>query len=279
MRVAVVGANGQLGRELLRAFAEHDTRPVTRADCDVADGDGLRRVLADLRPDLVVNAAAYTDVNGAELHADQAFRVNEAGARNVAAAAAGAGVVYVSTDYVFDGAGGAPYVEDGPTNPINVYGRSKRAGELATVAANPRAWIVRTSWIYGGPGKTFVNAIFAAARSRGELTVVYDEVAGPTLASDLADGILRLVERGAPGVYHLANAGECSRAELARAALELTGSSTRVRPVSSADYWRDTPNVAPRPAHSTLANRAAAALGVTLRPWRDALADHLCARS
>jgi dTDP-4-dehydrorhamnose reductase len=278
VRVAVLGANGQLGRELVRAFAGHDVRALGSAESDVTDVESLRGALGDLPPDLVLNAAAYTNVDEAERSPEQAHLVNGAGAANVARLAdeLGAGVVYVSTDYVFDGAGGAPYPESAAPNPVNAYGRSKLEGERQTARRASRAWIVRTSWLYGGEGKSFVNAILAAARQRDELTVVDDEVAGPTLVADLAVAIRDLIAHAAPGVYHLANDGECSRADLARAALELAGSSARVRPVSSAEYWGDRPH-AVRPAHSTLANHAAAAVGVRLRPWREALADHLCA--
>jgi len=280
MRVAVTGANGQLGDLLVRRFADQDVRALNRAECDVADRDAVQAAIAAIRPDLVVNAAGFTDVNGAEANPDAAFATNALGARWVAQAAdrVGAAVVYVSTDYVFAGDdGGAPYDEWAPTRPLSVYGRSKLAGEEETLRHARRAWVVRTSWLYGGPGKTFVNGILGAARTRPQLDVVADERGGPTLAADLAGALRALVEHDAPGVYHLANEGECSRAELAAAILEIAGIPTTVRPVSSAEYWAGKSAVAPRPAHSTLANHAAAALGVTLRPWREALADHLCA--
>lgn len=278
MRVVVFGANGQLGREVAAAFKDCDVEALSRADCDVAERNHVDTAIARHRPDLVLNAVAFTDVNGAEADPDAAFRVNALGARWVAQAAAraGAGVVYVSTDYVFDGSAG-PYDEWAEPSPLSAYGRSKLAGERETLTHAPRAWVVRTSWLYGGPGKTFVNAIVRAAQTRDELRVVRDEVGGPTLTTDLAAGIRRLFELDAPGLYHLANEGECRRDELAAAALELVGSRTRVVPVSSEEYWGNTTNVAPRPAHSTLRNTAAAALGIRLRPWREALAAHLCA--
>lgn len=279
MRVVVLGANGQLGRELMTAFrAVHVEGLRGRAECDVTDRRQVDGALDRVAPDLVLMPAAYTDVNGAEADPEAAFRVNALGARWVAQAAErlGAGVVYVSTDYVFDGRA-APYDEWAEPRPTSVYGRSKLAGERETFGNARRAWVVRTSWLYGGQGRSFVAAILRAAQTRPELTVVDDEVGGPTLASDLAVAIRRLVELDAPGLYHLANEGECRRDEFARAALGLAGSSTTVRSVSSAEYWGTTPNVAPRPAHSTLRNVAAAALGVRLRPWREALADHLCA--
>ncbi|HEV8638865.1 MAG TPA: dTDP-4-dehydrorhamnose reductase, partial [Chloroflexota bacterium] len=240
---------------------------------------GALRAIEAARPDLVINAAAFTDVNAAERDPAAAFSANALGARWVAQAAerVGAGVLYLSTDYVFPGDGGAPYLEWAEPRPLSVYGRSKRAGELETLGAARRAWVVRTSWVFGGEGRTFVNAIRRAAAQGRELSVVSDEVGGPTYAPDLAEAIGQLVERDAPGLYHLANEGECSRFELAGAIVELTGSTSTVRPVPTAEYARANPGQAPRPAHSTLANLAAAALGVRLRPWREALAEHLCA--
>jgi dTDP-4-dehydrorhamnose reductase len=276
MRVAVVGAGGQLGRVLLETFP--GAVPLTRSDFDLVDREGALRAIEAVRPDLVVNAAAYVDVNAAERDPATAFSVNALGARWVAQAAerAGAGVLYFSSDYVFAGDGGAPYLEWAEPRPLSVYGRSKRAGELETLGATSRAWVVRTSWVFGDAARGFVNAIRRLAAQGRELTVVADEVGGPTYAADLADAVRRLVEHDAPGLYHLANEGECSRFEWASAIVELTGSSSAVRPTTSAEFGRANPGQAPRPAHSTLANTAAAALGVRLRPWREALTEHLC---
>jgi dTDP-4-dehydrorhamnose reductase len=273
----VVGARGQVGRALLAVF--DGAVPLTRDDFELSDRDGALRAIEAARPDLVVNAAAYVDVNGAERDPRAALTANALGARWVAQAAerVGAGVLYFSSDYVFPGDGGAPYLEWAEPRPLSVYGRSKRAGELETLGAARRAWVVRTSWVFGDAQRGFVNAIRRLAAQGRELTVVSDEVGGPTYAADLAAAVHQLVARDAPGVYHLANDGECSRVEWARAIVELTSSSSTVRPVASADYARANPGQAPRPAHSTLANCAAAALGVRLRPWREALAEHLCA--
>ncbi|HEY3078304.1 MAG TPA: dTDP-4-dehydrorhamnose reductase [Chloroflexota bacterium] len=277
MRVAVVGARGQVGRALVAAF--EDAVPLTRDDFDLGDRDGALRAIERARPDLVVNAAAYVDVNGAERDPLGAFTSNALGARWVAQAAerVGAGVLYFSSDYVFAGDGGAPYLEWAEPRPLSVYGRSKRAGEIETLGAARRAWVVRTSWIFGDDRRGFVGAIRRAAAQGRELPVVSDEVGGPTYAADLVAAVRRLVERDAPGLYHLANEGECSRFEWARAIVELTGSSSTVRPITSLEFGRTNPGQAPRPAHSTLANCAAGALGVRLRTWREALAEHLCA--
>jgi dTDP-4-dehydrorhamnose reductase len=276
LRVAVVGARGQLGRALVAAL--DDAVPLTRDDFDLTDREGVMRAIERSRPDAVVNAAAYVDVNGAERDRESAFRINALGARWVAQAAErlGAAVVYLSTDYVFPGDGGAPYLEWDRPRPSSVYGQSKLAGEAETLAASRRALVVRTSWIFGGEGKSFVNTIRRLADGR-ELPGVTDEISTPTYAPDLAAAIRRLVGRNAPGLYHLANGGECSRHDWARAIVELVGSASPLRPTTLAEYMAANPGQAPRPAHSTLANVAAASLGITLRPWQEALAEHLCA--
>jgi dTDP-4-dehydrorhamnose reductase len=276
LRVAVVGARGQLGRALVSAL--DDAVPLTREDFDLTDREGVMRAIERTRPDAVVNTAAYLDVNAAERDPESAFRVNALGARWVAQAGErlGATVLYVSTDYVFAGDGGAPYHEWDQPRPLSAYGRSKLAGECETVAASRRALIVRTSWIFGGEGKSFVNTIRRIADGR-ELSIVSDEIGGPTYAPDLAGAIRRLLGRNAPGLYHLTNAGECSRLDWARAIVEQIGSSSRVVPTTLSEYALANPGQAPRPAHSTLANVAGASLGITLRPWQEALAEHLCA--
>ena len=276
MRVAVVGARCQLGSALVAAL--DDVVPLTRDDFDLTDRDGVMRAIERARPDAVVNTAAYLDVNAAEREPESAFRVNALGARWIAQAAdrLGAAVMYVSTDYVFAGDGGAPYFEWDQPRPRSVYGRSKLAGEAETLAAGRRSMVVRTSWIFGGTGKSFVNTIRRVADGR-ELPVVTDEISAPTYAPDLAVAIRRLLGRSAPGVYHLSNAGECSRHDWAKAIVELVGSTSQVVPTTLAEYEAKNPGQAPRPAHSTLANCAAASLGITLRPWQEALAEHLCA--
>ena len=276
MRVAVVGARGQLGSALVAAL--DDAVPLTRDDFDLTDREGVMRAIERTRPDAVVNTAAYLDVNAAEREPESAFRVNALGARWIAQAAdrLGAAVLYVSSDYVFAGDGGAPYLEWDQPAPRSVYGRSKLAGESETLAAGRRSAVVRTSWIFGGAGKSFVNTIRRIADGR-DLPVVTDEISAPTYAPDLATAIRRLLGRSAPGVYHLSNAGECSRHEWAKAIVELTGSRSEVVPTTLAEYEAKNPGQAPRPAHSTLANSAAASLGITLRPWQEALAEHLCA--
>jgi dTDP-4-dehydrorhamnose reductase len=282
MRVAIVGSAGQVGTALLDAFADAEVVGLAgRAECDVGDLDDVRRALGAIRPELVINPAALVDVEACERDPALAYRVNALGARWVAqtAESLGAGVVYYSSDYVFDGQGGAPYAEWAPPSPLSVYGRSKVAGEQETLQHAGRAWVIRTSWVFGGPGRSFVNTMRRVMASADQLDVVADEIGGPTYAPDLAAATRALVDRGAPGLYHLSNAGECSRFEWARAIAELTGARAEVRPSTRAAFRAANPHLGPRPAHSTLANHAAAALGISPRPWREALAEHLCARA
>ena len=199
--------------------------------------------------------------------------VNATGARNVAEAAreAGAAMVHISTNEVFDGEKGAPYDEDDATNAINAYGRSKLAGEEAVRETLPEHYIVRTSWLYGPGRASFPEKVLQNAREHGRLRVVTDEVASPTLTGDLAAAIAKLIETREFGTYHLANAGECSRKEWAEEVLRLAGVEVPIEATTQAEFG----SPVRKPAHSTLANNRAAALGITLRPWREALRDHM----
>lgn len=275
MRVFVTGSTGQVGGEIGRAFAGDDIIPGARPDFDLADERAVRQAIEQAAPDLVLHLGAYTDVDGAERNPDQAYRVNALGTRYVAAAAreVGAKLIAVSTDYIFDGTRGVPYLEWDEPNPLSVYGRSKLAGEREALSLHDRCFVVRTSWVYSPRGRNFVKTMLRLGAERPELTVVDDEIGGPTLAGDLADALAQLARTSAYGVYHFANAGECSRYELAQAAIELAGISARVNPISTAAYLEKYPLPARRPAHSTLRNFAGAAIGIELRPWRAALAD------
>lgn len=275
MRVFVTGASGQLGSEMARAFEGDDIIPGGRPNFDLSDERLTRAAIERAEPDVIVHAGAYTDVDGCEGDPDRAYRVNALGTRYVARAAAdvGAKLVAVSTDYVFDGARREPYLEWDEPNPLSVYGRSKLAAEREALTAHSRCFVVRTSWVYGPRGRNFVRTILRLARERPELTVVDDEIGGPTLAADLAEAIARLARTSSYGIYHLPNQGECSRFDLARRALELAGQTNRVIPVSTAEYLARYPLPARRPAYSTLRNFAGSAIGIELRPWNEALTD------
>jgi dTDP-4-dehydrorhamnose reductase len=264
-----------LGQELCWAAPDWATvTGLTREHGDLAVAEQAREALLVTSPQVVIHCAACTDVDGCTRDPDRAWADNATATRNVAQAAAeiGALVLYLSTDYVFDGTKGAPYLEGDEPNPLNVYGESKLAGEEAIRELTEHV-IVRTQWLYGPGGGNFVASILRAAAAGRDLRVVEDEVGRPTYAPDLADGIWRLLASGARGIFHLAGQGSCSRYELARAALDEAGmSETPVGRMLSADW--DSPTV--RPLDTRLGDSRLAEAGVApLRPWREALREYL----
>lgn len=285
-RVLVTGAGGQLGGFLLLALASAGAdvvgigsreRPGVDQVLDITDGHAVYRGMEQLAPAIAIHAAAFTDVDGAERNPDEARAVNEIGAKNVAMAAnsIGAYLIGVGTDFVFPGDGGAPYSEDAPTMPLSVYGATKLGGERAILEANPAFAVARTAWLYGGTGKHFPRTVLTVLRDRGGIDVVEDEVGSPTFAADLAVALVGLTGRRASGIFHLVNEGGASRLELARAVAREAGVSPElVRPVSTADFLAKYPLPARRPADSRLRNVRAAALGVTLPDWTDAVSRY-----
>lgn len=280
----VTGAGGMLGMALRRLLAEQGVRcaALRHADLDITSQAAVEAALwafaeecgRDGVEGTVVNAAAYTDVERAESEPEVAFAVNETGAVNVAraAAAAGLGIVHVSTDFVFDGTKGAPYVETDETHPPSVYGASKLAGERAVASAHPGALIVRTAWVYGSPGPDFPTKVLERARAAGKLQVVDTEVGCPTYSRDLAVGILGLLDAGAQGLYHLAGKGSCSRYEMALKVVEFAGLDVHVEAVGGSQY----PAKAARPADGRLDCTRARLLGVELPPWESSLRGYVC---
>ena len=265
-----------LGRDVVRAaeLAEHDVVAAAREALDVTDPGAVRRAVELARPDAVVNCAAYTDVDGAEREAEIAMRVNADGARNVAAAAAGVGatVLYPSTDYVFDGHKGEPYLESDEPNPLGSYGASKLAGEHDTAAVNARHYIVRTSWLFGTGGRNFVETMIELGSGRPEVTVVADQVGSPTYTAHLAEGIARLLAGDAYGVHHVAAAGECSWYDFAVAIFRRVNPQCRVQPTTTDEIGRP----APRPRYSVLRTQREEA--IQLPAWRVGLDDYLAER-
>jgi len=276
VKVLVTGAAGMLGRDVMLAAgnAGHDVVGFGRPELDVTDAAGLEKKLDLERPDLVVNCSAWTDVDGAESAEEDAFAVNGSGAGNVAAAAAkvGAGVVYVSTDYVFDGAKGSPYVESDQPAPLSAYGRTKLAGEEATAAANKRHFIVRSAGLFGVGGSNFVETMLRLAADHGEVLVVRDQVGSPTYTWHLAYGIVRLIEGIEFGIHHMAAAGKCSWYEFAREIFEQAKIECKVLSGTTEMLGRP----APRPAFSALTSQREHA--IRLPSWHDGLAGYLAQR-
>ena len=279
MRILITGGRGQLGRELQLAFASQTVLATDLPELDVTDAEAVGRAVDEFRPELIIHAAAYTDTRGCENDPDRAVAVNGDGTRNVALACrrVGAALLYVSTNEVFDGAKREPYVERDEPRAVNAYGSSKLLGERHVRSLLPKAYVVRTSWLYGG-GNDFPAKVLQAAS--GELPMVTDEVSSPTWAHDLAQAIALLVEREPPaGIYHLTNEGGCSRFEWAERVLALAGREDVVlRPITLAEYTERDRKLGrkpvPKPPFSALANTTAAALGVVLRPWPEALREY-----
>jgi dTDP-4-dehydrorhamnose reductase len=273
MRLLVTGAAGMLGSELcdLAAAEGHEVTGLGRAELDVTDAGAVRAVVAEAAPDVVVNCAAWTDVDGAEADEAAATIINGDGAGHVAAAArqAGALCVHLSTDYVFDGRAGEPYAEDAPTAPLGAYGRSKLAGERAVLAAGGATLIVRSAWVFGRHGRNFVATILRLGAERDEIAVVEDQVGCPTWTGHLAPALLAAAERRLTGVLHLAGGGCTSWAGFAREIFARTGIECRVRGQTTAQLGRP----APRPAFSVL--RSARPDAPVLPDWRDGLAGYL----
>ncbi|GAB4192580.1 MAG: dTDP-4-dehydrorhamnose reductase [Roseiflexaceae bacterium] len=273
MRIAITGAGGQLGQALQQRLAgEHELVALTHADLDLADPASVGR-LAATGADLVIHPAAYTNVDGCAREPERAYRVNTLGTKYVALACRqlGAPLVAISTNEVFDGAGGRTYYEYDQAAPVNPYGWSKWGGEQAVRETLDRFYICRVAWLFGGE-RNFVRTILRLAGEREELSVVDDEVGSPTYAPDVADAVAQLIHTPHYGTYHLVNEGACSRFAFAQAILRLAGREhVRLNPIRLADYKRDSIV----PPHTPLHNIAAAALGIRLRPWQAALENFL----
>jgi dTDP-4-dehydrorhamnose reductase len=270
VRVLVTGAGGQLGLELAEVLPGrgHETVALSRAELDIADPDAVERAVEDQSPDLVINAAAYTNVDGCETETDLAYSVNALGPRNLAQVCErlGCELLHVSTNYVFDGEGDRPYEPFDLPNPISAYGRTKLAGEEYVKHLTRRWYVVRSAGVYGR-GHNFVRAMLRVAGERDVLKVKGDEFISPTYARDLAEGIAMVAEAGRYGLYHLTNAGSCSWYEFAREIFRLAGVEAEVVSIPGSEY----PLPAARPANGVLSHVGS----FELRHWREALADYL----
>ena len=282
VKVLVIGAAGQLGYDLLRTFSpSHEVLGAdmpgagAEREIDIADQSSLVELAVAYQPDVVINAAAYTNVDGCETNRDACWQVNDTGAGNVARACGlcgGATLIHISTDYVFDGSKGAPYAENDPISPLGEYGKSKFSGEKAVRKQLPgKHLIVRTAWLFGVHGHNFVKTMLRLGRERDEISVVSDQTGSPTYAGHLAAALKSLAETrlGHPGTYHMTGSGHCTWYEFATEIFRLAGLPATLKPTTTAEY--NAP--APRPAFSALANTRAPE--IKMPPWRDGLIECL----
>jgi dTDP-4-dehydrorhamnose reductase len=270
--ILVVGANGMLGQDLIALLGDRG-HGVDIADIDITSAESVFKVIGALKPEVVINCAAYTDVDGCESDAETAMAVNGEGVAYLAMACRdiGALLVQISTDYVFDGGKGTPYVEDDAPSPLSVYGESKLAGEM-NAAFSPEYLIVRTQWLYGLHGKNFVETMLRLGAEKDELAVVDDQIGSPTWTVDLAQAIIALIDSGCRGVYHAANSEYCSWNDFAKAIFEESGLKVAVKPMTTTDLNRP----ARRPLYSTLeCGKLHAETGYHPQTWRNALREYL----
>lgn len=275
MKILITGSNGMLGHDLIEVLKDsHELVLTTSKTLDITDRDRTIEFIRQTEPDVVINSAAYTDVDGCEENQDLAYAVNGEGVRNLALGCkeVGCPLVHVSTDYVFDGTARSPIAEDGEIGPISVYGKSKLKGEEAIQEILDEYFIVRTAWLYGINGKNFPKTMLELSESHSEITVVYDEVGTPTYTPDLAYGISQLIETDLYGIYHLTNSGSCSWCEFARYIFEVAGRDVNVIPVTASEFSRP----APRPSYSVLKNEKWVENGFEpLRDYKDAIKEYI----
>lgn len=276
MRVTIFGATGMLGKALMQQWTADSVIGLGSKDADIRNLQQVAQVIKQTNPEWIVLSAAYTDVDGCESNQQLAFDVNCQGPVNVARAAkeSGAHLLFVSTDYVFDGSKNSPYQVDDPRAPRSVYGRSKAEAEAQLAAILPGCCIARTSWLFGTGGKCFPDTILKLASTRPELDVVSDQRGSPTYTVDLADAIIQLCRKNASGIVHATNRGECTWFEFAREIIAREGLNTIVRPTTTDKF----PRPAPRPAYSVLSPESLEKYGIQLPAWQDALIRYLSAR-
>jgi dTDP-4-dehydrorhamnose reductase len=277
MRITIFGATGLLGKPLMREWKEDEVTGLGSRDADIRDIEQVRRAVANTHPDWILNAAAYTDVDGCESNQELAFAVNWRGAVNVAQVAKefGARLLFISTDYVFDGLSTSPYEPDHPRAPRSVYGRSKARAEEEINSISPDACIVRTSWLFGVDGKCFPDTIVKLAASKSKIDVVDDQRGSPTHAPDLARAVIALCHADAKGIIHATNAGDCTWFEFAREIVRGAGLKTEIRPTTSDKFVRP----AERPRYSVLSPGTLNRYGIVMPHWKDALQNYMSIRN
>jgi dTDP-4-dehydrorhamnose reductase len=273
MKVLILGASGLLGQALMREWTGDEVVGLSSRDGDIRDSTWVLQAVDRISPEWIILSAAYTDVDGCESHQDLAFAVNRDGAVNVAQAAkhTGAKLLFLSSDYVFDGRKTSPYETDDARNPQTVYGRTKAEAEAGLLALLPECCVVRASWLFGAGGKCFPDTILKLAAARPALDVVNDQRGSPTYTADLARAIAELCRQNATGIVHATNAGDCSWFEFATEIVHAAGLPTEVRPVSTQQMARP----APRPAYSVLSPNSLQRWGIKMPAWQDALQRYL----
>ncbi|MBI2470334.1 MAG: dTDP-4-dehydrorhamnose reductase [Planctomycetes bacterium] len=282
MKILVIGAHGMLGRDLVNRLSSlsdpknsgNEVIAVDREHIDITHSENTSEFIVQAGPEVIVNCAAFSNVDACETQISDAFAVNASGARNVALAGKqrGAKVIHISTDYVFDGMKNAPYLETDKPNPISVYGKSKLEGELAVQEMGGNYVIIRTAWLFGPYRNNFVTTMLELGRKNRSVSVVTDQYGSPTYTSDLSDAIQTAISKDLRGIYHVTNSGTCSRYEWARKIFELTGNEVSVLPLKTADYKR----AAEVPQNSSLdCTKYATTTGRKMRPWQEALREYI----
>ena len=277
MKVTIFGVTGLLGKALMREWREDQVTGLSSKDADIRDPRQVENAVEETHPDWIVLAAAYTDVDGCETNRERAVAVNRDGAANVAQAAKehGSRLLFLSTDYVFDGNKTSPYEVNDPRAPQSVYGRSKAEAEVQVEQILPGSCIVRTSWLFGTGGKCFPDTILKLASTRAQIDVVNDQLGSPTYAIDLARAIIQLCRKGAKGVVHVTNRGECTWFDFTQAIVSAARSKTIVHPTTTEKF----PRPAKRPKYSVLSASSLGQYGISMPDWQDALRRYLIERS
>lgn len=291
MKILITGADGQLGHHLKQVFADHELYLGDVHNFDITNRDIVVRETNNFRPDVIIHAAAYTNVDKAEVDKDLCWQINVAGTRHVAEAAkmVDAKLLAISTDYVFAGDSTTPYTENDSPGPLSYYGHTKYEAEKLVATMAPKHFICRTSWLYGGPkptkttdftqpglAKNFVNTMLKIGKDTAEVEVVGDQVGGPTYAQDVAEHLKLLMGTLQYGVYHLTNSGVTNWAVFAEETFKIAGYETNVKPITSTEYAEKYPQATQRPKYSVLAHDHIVAVGLPdLRPWQEALAEYL----
>ncbi|MFS1512908.1 dTDP-4-dehydrorhamnose reductase [Chengkuizengella sp. SCS-71B] len=276
LKVLVTGADGQLGSDMVHRLKKNREKVFAfgRKELDITEIENVFIIMKEIHPDVVIHCAAYTNVNLAEKEPNQAFLINGYGTRNIAAASEqiGSKLVYISTDYVFDGNTSSPYTEFDQTNPLNQYGKSKLAGEQFVSELHSKFYIVRTSWLYGKYGHNFVKTMLSLATEKDSLSVISDQIGCPTYTVDLTERIGQLIHTEKYGMYHISNAGSCSWYELADLIFKTEKIKVELKKTQSDMFENDTP----RPAYSVLNDRALILNGFNeMRNWKDAIEEFL----